>query len=102
MKKVVSLFLLICLFSVVGAEYKYDYKTGNSYNTTKNYDGSTTVRGRNLQTGSTWKTTIESDGDMKGTDSDGNRWKYNSSNKTYLNYGTGEMRRSGKCYINCD
>lgn len=71
---------------------KYDYKSGNHYRWNIDSDGDTEVRGRNFYTGSNWKTTIESNGDMRGTDSNGNRWKYNADTDVYYNYGTGERR----------
>jgi hypothetical protein len=69
----------------------YDWRSGNSYRWRKNYDGSTTVNGSNLQTGSTWRTQIKPDGSMRGTDSDYNSWTYNPRSKTYMNYGTGQI-----------
>ena len=62
----------------------YDYSTGSTYITTPQYN-STEVRGYNYNTGSQWRTTIEKDGDMRGTDAEGNLWQYNKSTKTYIN-----------------
>ena len=48
-------FALVCsitLFvSSLHAEYKYDWKTGNSYNYETDSSGDTTVQGRNTTTG---------------------------------------------------
>lgn len=63
----------------------YDPQTGNTYNWRRNSDGSTTVRGSNLQTGSTWTNRVESNGNQRGTDSDGNMWRYNATTGTYTN-----------------
>ncbi len=71
---------------------KYDRKTGNRYNWSTDSQGETTVKGRNTQTGSTWKTVVEQDGDMRGRDADGNSWKYNATTDRYYNSGTGETR----------
>lgn len=79
----------------------YDYRSGNVYNTEQNSDGSTDVRGYNLNTGSSWKTTIESDGDQRGYDSDGNYWKYNNSTGSYTNFGTGEFCTGRGAYRSC-
>ena len=69
----------------------FDWRSGNSYRWGKEPDGTTKVRGSNLNTGSTWNTTIRPDGSMRGTDSDMNPWSYNERTKTYINYGTGKM-----------
>jgi hypothetical protein len=82
-------------------EVTYDGATNSRYQTTKDYDGGATVTGTNFETGSTWKTKIEKDGDMNGTDADGNRWRYNSGTDSYMNYGTGEMRH-GSAYFPAD
>jgi|GEM_PF-4423231 len=70
----------------------YDWQSGNSYSWSTDASGTTTVDGYNLDTGSTWQTNIESDGDMSGYDSDSNYWEYDKSTGTYYNYGTGETR----------
>lgn len=64
--------------------YNYDYSTGNSYSTSESFDGSTRVNGYNTGTGSMWNTTIEQDGDMRGVDSKGNYWNYDSSTGNYM------------------
>jgi len=61
----------------------YDWQSGNSYRTTPNYDGSTTVRGNNYQNGSTWTTKIQPDGNQRGTDANGNMWNYNARSGSY-------------------
>lgn len=83
---------LILASSTVIAQYDYTYdpSTGNEYHTSPGYNGSTEVDGYNYNTGSTWNTTIERDGDMNGVDSDGNHWDYDSGTETYYNYGTGK------------
>lgn len=63
----------------------YDWRSGNRYNWDRESDGSTTVDGYNLRTGSTWRTEIESDGDMNGRDSRGNLWQYDASSGFYTN-----------------
>ena len=100
MPQILSFALFFLLISAQ-AETKYDYKTGTWYTSSSTYNG-TTVKARNSRTGSTWTTTYEDNGNMKGTDSKGNRWTYKKSTGTYHNYGTGEYRKKGKCYYNCD
>lgn len=75
----------------------YDWRSGNRYSWDTDSSGETRVRGSNSRTGSRWNTTIDPDGDMKGSDSDGNRWRYNSNTGSYYNYGTGQScRGSGR------
>lgn len=90
MKKTIAVLFILASCSVMADEYTYDWKTGNSYSTSQNIDGSTTVRGSNLSNGSTWTTTIEKDGTQRGRDTDGNYWKYNGDSGSYINYGTGK------------
>jgi hypothetical protein len=80
----------------------YDYQSGNSYNWNTDYSGNTRVRGTNYRTGSMWNTTVERDGDMRGTDSDGNSWNYNSRTNTYMNYGTGTYCTGSGAYRFCN
>lgn len=68
----------------------YDWRSGNRYTWRRDWDGSTSVRGSNWRTGAIWRTTIEQDGSMRGTDSDFNTWRYNARTKTYMNFGTGQ------------
>ena len=75
-----------------GTTYSYDWRSGNSYSTQHNLDGSHTVRGWNAGTGAQWTTTIEPDGDMHGYDAQGNYWTYDRGSGLYMNYGTGEIR----------
>lgn len=76
----------------------YDWQSGNSYRTTPQQDGSTTVQGNNYQNGSAWRTTIKPNGDQTGTDANGNMWRYNQSSGSYMNsdgttcYGKGAFR----------
>lgn len=86
--------LLIAAFALAlptaaGAQSTYDWQSGNQYHSNQNFDGSTTIRGFNYNTGSSWNTTVEPDGDMRGTDSQGNMWQYDDSTGFYQNYGTG-------------
>jgi hypothetical protein len=67
----------------------YDWRSGNTYHTSPQPDGSTRVRGYNFNNGSTWTTMIEPDGDMRGYDKDMNLWKYDAESKRYYNFGTG-------------
>ncbi len=90
MKKIIFVIFAFLFVSAVQADYTYDWQTGNSYSTYQMGD-TTYVRGMNLNTGSTWNTTIESDGSMRGMDSDMNPWSYSSGTGTYMNYGTGEI-----------
>lgn len=94
------IFALLLLPSLAFAEY--DWRTGNSYNTTDNGDGSTTTRGNNYNNGSTWTNTTERDGDQRGRDANGNSWTYDAQSGRYFNYGTGKTcTGSGKnrtCY----
>lgn len=76
----------------------YDWESGNTYNWSTDASGTTTVDGYNYRTGSTWETTIESDGDMSGYDSDYNYWEYDRSTGSYYNYGTGESRSTYDSY----
>jgi len=65
----------------------YNSKTGNHYETKKDYLGNTKVYGHNERTGSKWDTTIKPSGDMKGHDKEGNHWAYDKSAKSYSNTG---------------
>lgn len=69
----------------------YDWKTGNTYNWSTSMSGDTQVNGYNFTNGTSWRTTVEKDGDMRGTDSNGNYWNYNEGSGTYMNLGTGEI-----------
>jgi hypothetical protein len=82
------------------AGFKCDYATGNCYQT-NNFNGTTRVYGNNMQNGTNWNTTIQQNGNMRGTDSDGNMWNYNAQSKIYSSsdgttcYGEGASRN---CY----
>lgn len=85
MKKLFAVASVLAAFSLSAqAEYKYDWKTGNSYNTYKSGD-TTYVQGYNTNTGSSWNSKIDSSGNQSGTDSEGNYWQYNSGSKVYTN-----------------
>lgn len=93
-KFMLALAALLVIPSLAGAGdlgSTYDWRSGNFYNSQKNLDGSTDVRGSNLRNGSTWTTTIEPNGDMSGRDSNFNSWKYDNSTGSYYNFGTGKM-----------
>lgn len=89
MKKLLVLFAFLLVSMPVMAWQKYDYKTGNSYNGYSDSSGNTHVNGYNYNTGSTWRTDVKSNGDMNGTDAQGNYWNYNRTTGAYHNYGTG-------------
>ena len=72
--------------------HSYDFKSGNNYHWNTDPAGNTRVYGNNYNTGSIWNTTIDKNGNMNGSDSDGNFWNYNKKSGTYMNYGTGEIR----------
>lgn len=101
MRAIISLFLVLAPFGSF-AESNYDWTTGNSYNTQRNFDGSTTTRGMNWNTGSTWTTTTSPNGNMRGTDSRGNAWNYNSGTGSYFNYGTGKSCYGVGAYRACN
>jgi hypothetical protein len=81
------------------ADYSYDWTTGNWYITTPNADGGAQVHVYNGRTDSSWNTTIFPNGDIRGFDSNGNVWQYNSSTGYYVHskgqacIGKGERRR---------
>lgn len=81
------------IFDHPSTHTEYDWQSGNRYETEHHnnaFEQDTHVRGSNIYTGSTWETTIDSDGDMNGRDADGNMWRYDEGSKLYQNYGTGE------------
>lgn len=67
---------------------KYDARSGNRYSWYSLGDD-TVVRGSNMRTGSTWRTTVKPDGSMRGYDADMNLWKYDAQSGRYTNFGTG-------------
>lgn len=84
MKKILlGIFLILATTTFAG--YSYDPYTGNSYTTYDNYDGGATVQGYNYNTGSQWRTQIQPNGNMSGTDSNNNYWSYNASTNFYYN-----------------
>lgn len=86
------LILLVFLFPapLLAGSYEYDWKSGNSYLTQPRQNGGATVRGYNVENGSTWTTTIDPNGNQSGYDADGNYWRYNSRSGAYFNFGTGK------------
>jgi len=83
----VALAVLILVSPALAQQFgsTYDWRSGNSYQWNHNGDGSTNVRGFNMNTGSQWNTTIQPNGNMRGSDSGGNFWNYNSTTGTYWN-----------------
>jgi hypothetical protein len=62
----------------------YDWRTGSSYSTTYNSDGSSRTRGFNGQTGSMWSSETDRRGNSRGIDAQGNMWSYNPQNGSYM------------------
>ena len=79
----------------------YDPQSGSQAYYRRNPDGSLEVRGFNSYTGSYWRQTITPNGDYQGTDSTGNRWRYNKGTGSYIDsqgticWGSGKHR---ECY----
>lgn len=93
--------LLTTVSAHAQSSYTYDWRNGNSYRTTQNYDGSVTVNGWNTATGSQWRTTINPDGNMKGYDASNNYWTYRQNTGAYYNYGTGRSCYGKGAYRTC-
>lgn len=95
MKKFLFITFLFLLPLTSFAQYNggssYDWRTNSHYSWDTDGTGNTTVRGYNYNSGGMWRTNIDPNGSMRGTDSQGNYWKYNSNTNTYYNYGTGKM-----------
>jgi len=95
---IASGFLAMTVPALAGSTY--DYQSGNFYYW-NNSGGTTHLYGSNSSTGSNWNSTIRPNGNMNGTDSDGNYWNYNAGTKTYFNsngttcFGSGALRT---CY----
>jgi hypothetical protein len=90
---VVGAFALMACSSVLFAQdsgSKYDWRSGNSYHWNTTPEGSTQVHGFNVQNGTQWNTTIQPNGNMRGTDGNFNTWNYNAQSGYYHNNGTGE------------
>lgn len=91
MKRLIAVALTVVTFlsaaSLAFAESgsTYDWRSGNRYLWNRSVDGSTNVRAFNTTTGSQWTTTIQPNGGMRGTDSRGNLWNYNSRTGNYWN-----------------
>ncbi len=62
----------------------------NIYSTQTNPDGSSTTRGSNPYTGSQWSSQRQPNGDQSGVNSQGQRWTYDNSTKTYDNPQAGQ------------
>lgn len=55
-----------------------DARSGNTYDTIKNGDGSTSTVGTNQRTGTIWRSQGQPNGDQSGTDASGNQWQNRS------------------------
>jgi uncharacterized protein YxeA len=99
----VLLAVMVFLISAVSFAdgYKYDPNSGNSYYVHTDNSGNTQVRGNNIYTGSTWNTTVDSNGNERGTDSRGNMWNYNRGSGVYQNYGTGKICTGSGAFRTC-
>lgn len=84
MKVLLIVMALVAGAATVQAGSTYDWRTGNSYQTFS-YGGQTHVYGFNGNTGSSWNTTIQRNGNMNGFDSSGNYWNYNRGSNSYWN-----------------
>jgi hypothetical protein len=62
----------------------FDWRSGNSYSISRDCSNITQVRAFNVRTGSIWRTTIQPDGDMTGTDSEFNLWSYDAQSGFYF------------------
>lgn len=116
MKAVIGAMVLALAPSLAAAQYVNPYapkppespytvrdrSSGNVYRVTPQYGGGATVRGNNYETGSTWRTTIQPNGNQRGTDADGNMWSYNPRSGAYMSsdgttcIGKGELRTCSK------
>lgn len=74
---------------VAGCERSFDASSGNSYTTCPQAAGGYVINGYNSRTGTTWRAVMDSKGNMRGTDGDGNYWTYDSYTGVYHNFGTG-------------
>lgn len=54
-----------------------DARSGNTYDTITNSDGSTSTVGTNQRDGTIWRSQNQPNGDQSGTDSNGNTWQRN-------------------------
>jgi hypothetical protein len=61
----------------------YDSDSGNLYNWSRDSFGNTRLDGRNLQNGSSWETTMDAYGSMRGLDSNYNTWSYDRPSEVY-------------------
>jgi len=57
-----------------------DARSGNTYDTVRNPDGTTSTVGINQRTGSVWRSQTQPNGDQYGTDANGNLWQKKSGN----------------------
>lgn len=86
-----KMLILLCLMAVsTTALAEYDWRTGNSYNTVENGDGSSTTYGRNIYNGNSWTNRTDTNGDQRGRDASGNNWTYDADTTRYYNSGTGK------------
>ncbi len=98
MKKSLLVLAAILSMSAFADSYtRHDYRSGNTYSV-NSYGDTTTVRGYNTNTGSTWSQTSNSNGSYSGTDSRGNYYSGNNNTGFYQSssgktcYGKGAYR----------
>lgn len=94
----ISLTLMVLVALLAGSAFAqwqsgsmYDWRSGNSYTWNKAFDGTTNLRGFNVQNGTHWNTTIQPNGDMHGLDGKNNYWTYHQGTGFYQNFGTGQI-----------
>ncbi len=88
MKRIVA--IAVAAIAVAGsaqAQSHYDWRSGNSYNVQRNFDGSTTVRGYNIQNGTNWNITQQQNGRYNGWTSKGGY--FNGDHNTGYHNGNG-------------
>jgi|GEM_PF-3405215 len=83
---IASCVMFFSLSSICFSQWSFDLRSGNSY-----YRSRSSLYGSNWSTGSSWSTFYSPDR-MSGFDSRGNYWQYDYSTRSYLNFGTGEIR----------
>lgn len=88
MKMIFSAAAVLLAASAHSAFAGCDY-TGNCYSTYGNARSGYNTYGNNLNTGSTWSSHTDPNGNQRGYDSSGNAWNYNAQTGSYYNYGTG-------------
>lgn len=84
-----TIFITLLLTFSVFAQYKYDYRSGNSYRTYKNSYGTTTY-GNNVRTGSSWSVRHNKNGSYSARTARGHYINGNSKTGRYHNFTTGK------------